>query len=56
MMVKESIKALGGLDIIISNAGWTKVTFFGDLYAMNEEEWDKVSHSIQLLSLDRNYD
>jgi NAD(P)-dependent dehydrogenase (short-subunit alcohol dehydrogenase family) len=54
--VKDSIKALGGLDIIISNAGWTKFTDFGDLYAMTEEEWDKVSYAIQLIAPDRSYD
>jgi len=40
-MVKQSIKQLGGLDIIINNAGWTKITAFGDLDALSEEEWDK---------------
>ncbi|KAI9811484.1 MAG: hypothetical protein M1827_005467 [Pycnora praestabilis] len=39
--VKESISALGGLDIIISNAGWTKFSAFNDLHALSEEEWDK---------------
>ncbi|KAK2769656.1 hypothetical protein FQN53_005966 [Emmonsiellopsis sp. PD_33] len=40
-LVKETIAQLGGLDIVISNAGWTKITRFADLDAMNEEEWDK---------------
>ena len=40
--VKESISGLGGLDIIISNAGWTKLSDFGDLNALSEAEWDKV--------------
>ncbi|KAL7273100.1 hypothetical protein RUND412_004059 [Rhizina undulata] len=40
-LVQEGIKALGGLDVIISNAGWTKISNFSDLYALNEEEWDK---------------
>ena len=39
--VSETIKAFGGLDIIIANAGWTKFTNFADLEAMNEDEWDK---------------
>ncbi|KAF2004850.1 short-chain dehydrogenase/reductase-like protein SDR [Amniculicola lignicola CBS 123094] len=39
--VEESIIALGGLDIVIGNAGWTKFTTFGDLDAMDEDEWDK---------------
>ncbi|KAI9753724.1 MAG: hypothetical protein M4579_005015 [Chaenotheca gracillima] len=42
--VKESISQLGGLDIIISNAGWTKFSDFGDLSALTEEEWDKASY------------
>lgn len=37
-----SISELGGLDIIISNAGWTKLSEFGDLHALSEAEWDKV--------------
>ncbi|ORX92899.1 short chain dehydrogenase/reductase [Clohesyomyces aquaticus] len=39
--VAEAKGKLGGLDIIIANAGWTKFTQFGDLDAMNEEEWDR---------------
>lgn len=40
--IKMSISELGGLDIIISNAGWTKLSEFGDLHALSEAEWDKV--------------
>jgi len=40
-LVQESIKGLGGLDIIINNAGWTKFCDFGDLNALSEEDWDK---------------
>ncbi|QDS76426.1 hypothetical protein FKW77_004252 [Venturia effusa] len=40
-MVQETIKTLGGLDVIIGNAGWTKFTTFGDLDALSEEDWDK---------------
>ncbi|KAJ5275923.1 hypothetical protein N7534_010642 [Penicillium rubens] len=39
--VKTTIEKLGGLDIIISNAGWTKITNFGDLDAMDDDDWDK---------------
>ncbi|KAF2204755.1 short-chain dehydrogenase/reductase-like protein SDR [Delitschia confertaspora ATCC 74209] len=39
--VEETIKALGGLDIVIANAGWTKFSNFTDLDALSEEEWDK---------------
>ncbi|KAL6229830.1 hypothetical protein BDW75DRAFT_234892 [Aspergillus navahoensis] len=40
-MVQNTIEQLGGLDILVSNAGWTKVTTFNDLDAMDEEDWDK---------------
>jgi NAD(P)-dependent dehydrogenase (short-subunit alcohol dehydrogenase family) len=40
-IVQETIKAFGGLDGIIGNAGWTKFTDFTDLDAMSEDEWDK---------------
>ncbi|GKZ63286.1 hypothetical protein AnigIFM49718_011357 [Aspergillus niger] len=40
-VVKTTIDQLGGLDIIVSNAGWTKITKFGDLDAMDDEEWDR---------------
>ncbi|KAJ5157476.1 uncharacterized protein N7482_008576 [Penicillium canariense] len=39
--VKTTIEQLGGIDVIISNAGWTKMTNFGDLDAMDDEDWDK---------------
>ncbi|KAA8895179.1 hypothetical protein FN846DRAFT_900682 [Sphaerosporella brunnea] len=40
-LVQESISALGGLDIIISNAGWTKLGGFGDLNSLSSDDWDK---------------
>ncbi|QIW98061.1 hypothetical protein AMS68_003579 [Peltaster fructicola] len=40
-LVKDSIGALGGLDIVIGNAGWTRFSDWSDLDAMSEEEWDK---------------
>ncbi|OJJ02922.1 hypothetical protein ASPVEDRAFT_707933 [Aspergillus versicolor CBS 583.65] len=39
-MVQTTIEQLGGLDVLVSNAGWTKITSFGDLDAMGEEDWD----------------
>ncbi|KAJ5130098.1 uncharacterized protein N7515_006137 [Penicillium bovifimosum] len=39
--VKATIEKFGGLDIIISNAGWTKITNFADLDAMDDDDWDK---------------
>lgn len=40
--VQETIGQLGGIDIIIANAGWTRFADWKDLDAMSEEEWDKV--------------
>ena len=42
-MLKTTMEAFGGLDIVIANAGWTKFEKFGDLYAMTDEGWDKGS-------------
>ncbi|KAJ5774559.1 hypothetical protein N7457_009455 [Penicillium paradoxum] len=39
--VKTTIEKLGGLDVIVSNAGWTKMTNFSDLDAMDDDDWDK---------------
>ncbi|KAL4921557.1 hypothetical protein BDW62DRAFT_197699 [Aspergillus aurantiobrunneus] len=40
-MVQTTIEQLGGLDVLVSNAGWTKITVFNDLDAMGDEDWDK---------------
>ncbi|MCJ1379101.1 hypothetical protein MMC17_002201 [Xylographa soralifera] len=40
-VVREARAEMGGLDVVVSNAGWTKVSQFGDLHALSEEEWDK---------------
>ena len=50
-MVQEAIKQLGGLDIIVSNAGWTKISTFGDLDALTEDEWDKVNPPILVVKV-----
>ncbi|KAF2231260.1 short chain dehydrogenase [Viridothelium virens] len=39
--VQQTIEALGGIDIIVGNAGWTRFSKFDDLYSMEEHEWDK---------------
>jgi len=43
-MVKTAVESLGGLDIIIANAAWTRFEDkFGDLdNGLKDEEWDKV--------------
>jgi len=40
-LVRETVDKLGGLDIIVANAGWTRMTKIGDIYAMSHEEWNK---------------
>ncbi|KAF2845790.1 short-chain dehydrogenase/reductase-like protein SDR [Plenodomus tracheiphilus IPT5] len=39
--VQETIKGLGGIDIVIANAGWTRFSDWKDLDSMSEEEWDR---------------
>ncbi|KAB2108587.1 hypothetical protein AG0111_0g3519 [Alternaria gaisen] len=39
--VRETIEQLGGLDIVLANAGWTRFAEWKDLDSMSEEEWDK---------------
>lgn len=43
--VQQTIKAFGGIDIIIGNAGFTKFSDFKDLDALTYEEWDKCFHT-----------
>ncbi|KAH8734495.1 hypothetical protein BGZ61DRAFT_442632 [Ilyonectria robusta] len=40
-IVRETVEALGGLDIIIANAGWTKFSDFKDLEALSLDQWNK---------------
>ncbi|KAF2223642.1 hypothetical protein BDZ85DRAFT_261949 [Elsinoe ampelina] len=40
-LITSTISSLGGLDVVISNAGWTKFSDFSDLDAMTDAEWDK---------------
>lgn len=42
-MVKETVEKLGGIDVIIANAGWTRFSTFGDLNDLSDDEWNKVS-------------
>ena len=39
--VQETIKAFGGIDGVIANAGWTRFSDFADLDSMEDHEWDK---------------
>lgn len=40
-LVKETIEGLGGIDVIVANAGWTRFADFGDLNDLSLEEWNK---------------
>ncbi|CAK9436117.1 uncharacterized protein LODBEIA_P06750 [Lodderomyces beijingensis] len=39
-VVERTVAELGGLDILISNAGWTRIVDYTDLEGMDEELWD----------------
>jgi NAD(P)-dependent dehydrogenase (short-subunit alcohol dehydrogenase family) len=41
-LVEETVQRLGGLDIIINNAGWTRFAKFDDINDLSHEEWDKA--------------
>jgi len=41
-LVQETIKTMGRLDVVVSNAGWTRMTNFLDINeGVNEDDWDK---------------
>ncbi|KAK6382970.1 hypothetical protein LTS17_003640 [Exophiala oligosperma] len=42
-LVRGTVEKLGGLDIIIANAGWTKFSNFKDLHALSHDDWNKVN-------------
>lgn len=44
-LVKSATEALGGLDIVIANAGWTRFSDFADLDALSDAEWDRCWHT-----------
>lgn len=39
--VQDTVKAFGGIDIIIANAGWTRFSDFADLDSMEDHEWTR---------------
>lgn len=41
-IVTETVERLGGLDVIVANAGWTKFSDFADIRALSTEDWNKV--------------
>ncbi|KAF2148676.1 NAD(P)-binding protein [Myriangium duriaei CBS 260.36] len=40
-LVQDTASQLGGLDILIANAGYTSFSDFSDLHALPETEWDR---------------
>jgi len=41
-LVSETLKTMGRLDVVVSNAGWTRMTNFLNIdEGVNEEDWDK---------------
>lgn len=41
-LVKETVATMGRLDVVVSNAGWTRLTTFANLdEQLAEEDWDK---------------
>ncbi|EDU46185.1 short chain dehydrogenase [Pyrenophora tritici-repentis Pt-1C-BFP] len=41
-LVTETVQQMGHLDVVISNAGWTRVTDFSDLQQADDEaDWDR---------------
>jgi len=41
-LVKETVEKMGRLDVVVSNAGWTRMVNFANLEEnVNEEDWDK---------------
>ena len=41
-LVKETVDKMGRLDVVVSNAGWTRLTNFFDIEEqVNEEDWDR---------------
>lgn len=41
-LVAETVSKMGRLDVVVSNAGWTRVTNFFDMeQQVNEDDWDR---------------
>ena len=50
-LVRNTIDELGGLDVIVSNAGNTKFATFSDIYALSPEDWDDAWHLLVMANL-----
>lgn len=41
-LIEDTVKTMGRLDVVVSNAGWTRITNFANIEEqMLEEDWDK---------------
>lgn len=41
-LVQQTVAKFGRLDVVVSNAGWTRITNFADLEeGMNDDDWDR---------------
>lgn len=41
-LVQDTVATFGRIDVVVSNAGWTRITNFADLEeGMVDEDWDK---------------
>ena len=41
-LISETVTVMGRLDVVVSNAGWTRITYFSDLtQQVDEDDWDK---------------
>jgi len=41
-LVADTVQQMGGLDVVVSNAGWTRMTDFMDLQQADDEaDWDR---------------
>ncbi|KAF3010079.1 hypothetical protein E8E13_011598 [Curvularia kusanoi] len=40
-LVDETVALMGSLDVVVSNAGWTRITNFANLEEADEESWNR---------------
>ncbi|KAK6376007.1 hypothetical protein LTS17_007257 [Exophiala oligosperma] len=50
-LVQETVKQLGGIDVLVNNAGWTRFAKFGDINDLSHDEWDKVQTTAVMFNI-----